>query len=80
MHTKLKKTFQERQTELDHSRRRAEQYEMEVKKLRIRIEELKKELANAEDEVWFLKFLHLNFPLYIYIYEQHEQSVLPMYL
>nr|XP_022337809.1 coiled-coil domain-containing protein 102A-like [Crassostrea virginica] len=50
VHTKLKKTFQERQTELDHSRRRAEQYEMEVKKLRIRIEELKKELANAEDE------------------------------
>ena len=74
MHTKLKKTFQERQTELDHSRRRAEQYEMEVKKLRIRIEELKKELANAEDEVWFLKFS------FIYIYEQHEQSVLPMYI
>lgn len=67
MHTKLKKTFQERQTELDHSRRRAEQYEMEVKKLRIRIEELKKELANAEDEVWFLKFLHVTFPLYIYM-------------
>jgi coiled-coil domain-containing protein 102A len=50
-HTKLKKTFQERQTDLDHSRRRAEQYEMEVKKLRTRIEELKKDLANAEDEV-----------------------------
>ncbi|XP_048765087.2 coiled-coil domain-containing protein 102A-like [Ostrea edulis] len=49
-HTKLKKTFQERQTDLDHSRRRAEQYEMEVKKLRTRIEELKKDLANAEDE------------------------------
>ncbi|XP_062619474.1 coiled-coil domain-containing protein 102A-like [Saccostrea cucullata] len=50
VHAKLKKTFQERQTDLDHSRRRAEQYEMEVKKLRTRIEELKKDLANAEDE------------------------------
>ncbi|XP_061197571.1 coiled-coil domain-containing protein 102A-like [Saccostrea echinata] len=50
VHAKLKKTFQERQTDLDHSRRRAEQYEMEVKKLRSRIEELKKDLANAEDE------------------------------
>lgn len=50
MHTKLKKTFQEKQTDLDHARRRAEQYEMEVKKLRARVEELKKDLANAEDE------------------------------
>lgn len=55
---KLKKTFQEKQTDLDHARRRAEQYEMEVKKLRARVEELKKDLANAEDEVWAVYLLH----------------------
>ncbi|XP_063439661.1 coiled-coil domain-containing protein 102A-like [Mytilus trossulus] len=49
-YTRLKKTLQEKNTELDHSKRRAEQYEADVKKLRVRIEELKKDLANAEDE------------------------------
>ncbi|XP_067652641.1 coiled-coil domain-containing protein 102A-like isoform X2 [Haliotis asinina] len=51
IHAKLKKTLQDRVTELDHTKRRAEQYELEVKKLRCRVEELKKELAGAEDEV-----------------------------
>ncbi|WAR13205.1 C102A-like protein [Mya arenaria] len=51
IHVKLKKAHQERLTDLDHSRRRCDQFEMEVKKLRSRVEELKRELANAEDEV-----------------------------
>lgn len=38
-------------TELAHAARRAEQYETEVKRLRARVEELKRELAVAEDEV-----------------------------
>ncbi|XP_036366974.1 coiled-coil domain-containing protein 102A-like isoform X2 [Octopus sinensis] len=50
VHAKLKKINVEKHTELDHTRRRAEQYEMEVKKLRSRIEELKQDLASAEDE------------------------------
>ncbi|XP_029824875.2 coiled-coil domain-containing protein 102A isoform X1 [Ixodes scapularis] len=50
-HSKLKKVLQEKSTELSHALRRSDQYEMEVKKLRGRIEELKKELATAEDEV-----------------------------
>jgi cell division septum initiation protein DivIVA len=33
-----------------HANRRVEQHEAEVKKLRLRVEELKKELAQAEDE------------------------------
>lgn len=49
-YTRLKKTFQDKNTELEHCKRRAEQYETDVKKLRVRIEELKKDLANAEDE------------------------------
>lgn len=36
--------------ELAHANRRVEQHETEVKKLRLRVEELKKELAQAEDE------------------------------
>ncbi|XP_053400917.1 coiled-coil domain-containing protein 102A-like isoform X2 [Mercenaria mercenaria] len=51
VHTKLKKTLQERLTDLEHSKRRCDQFEMEVKKLRSRVEELKRELAMAEDEV-----------------------------
>ena len=53
-HTKLKKTLQDRVTELEHCKRRAEQYEIEVKKLRSRVEELKRDLATAEDEVKIL--------------------------
>lgn len=43
--------MQDKNTELEHCKRRAEQYEVDVKKLRVRIEELKKDLATAEDEV-----------------------------
>ncbi|XP_050300693.1 coiled-coil domain-containing protein 102A isoform X2 [Anthonomus grandis grandis] len=49
--SKLKKIVQDKMTELAHATRRAEQYESEVKKLRTRVEELKKDLAIAEDEL-----------------------------
>jgi coiled-coil domain-containing protein 102A len=49
--TRTKKSLQDRTAELEHARSRAEQYEAEVKKLRLRIEELKQDLATAEDEV-----------------------------
>lgn len=42
---------QDKITELAHAVRRAEQYEQEVKKLRSRVEELKRDLAVAEDEL-----------------------------
>lgn len=42
---------QDKITELAHAVRRAEQYESEVKKLRVRVEELKRDLAVAEDEI-----------------------------
>lgn len=48
---KVKKTLQDKTAELEHARSRSEQYELEVKKLRGRIEELKRDLASAEDEV-----------------------------
>ncbi|XP_060534574.1 coiled-coil domain-containing protein 102A isoform X2 [Cylas formicarius] len=48
---KSKKLLQDKATELAHATRRAEQYESEVKKLRARVEELKKDLAVAEDEL-----------------------------
>lgn len=41
----------EANVELGHAVRRAEQYEVEVKRLRTRVEELKKELTLAEDEI-----------------------------
>lgn len=50
-HSKLKKVFQDKSTELAHAIRRADQYEAEVKRLRGRVEELKRDLAVAEDEV-----------------------------
>ncbi|XP_014243545.1 coiled-coil domain-containing protein 102A [Cimex lectularius] len=50
-HNKLKKVVTDKTTELAHTTRRAEQYEAEVKRLRTRVEELKRELAVAEDEV-----------------------------
>jgi coiled-coil domain-containing protein 102A len=50
-YNKCKKALQERNAELDHAKSRAEQYETDVKKLRMRIDELKHELASAEDEV-----------------------------
>ena len=48
---KIKKLIQETSDELEHTKRRAEQHEVEVKKLRTRIEELKRQLAKAEDQV-----------------------------
>ncbi|XP_076271850.1 coiled-coil domain-containing protein 102A isoform X1 [Rhynchophorus ferrugineus] len=48
---KLKKMLQDKVTELSHTVRRAEQYEAEVKKLRVRVEDLKKDLAAIEDEL-----------------------------
>ena len=49
--TILKKSLEEKTTELSHAIRRSEQYEAEVKRVRARVEELKKELAAAQDEV-----------------------------
>ncbi|XP_034177162.1 coiled-coil domain-containing protein 102A isoform X3 [Osmia lignaria lignaria] len=49
--TILKKSLEEKTTELSHAMRRSEQYEAEVKRVRARVEELKKELASAQDEV-----------------------------
>lgn len=51
-HGKLKKLLQDKTAELDHATSRADQYEQEVRKLRCRIDELKRDLANVEDEVW----------------------------
>uniref|UniRef100_A0A2C9K322 Coiled-coil domain-containing protein 102A n=1 Tax=Biomphalaria glabrata TaxID=6526 RepID=A0A2C9K322_BIOGL len=51
VHSKLKKVLTERNTELEHTRRRAEMYEAEVRKLRSRVDELKHDLGVAEDEV-----------------------------
>ncbi|XP_018431507.1 PREDICTED: coiled-coil domain-containing protein 102A, partial [Nanorana parkeri] len=50
-HGKLKKQHQEKMAELNHANRRMEHLEGEVKKLRLRVEELKKELGQAEDQV-----------------------------
>ena len=47
----MKKIISEANVELGHAVRRAEQYETEVKRLRTRVEELKKELTLAEDEI-----------------------------
>ncbi|XP_014611018.1 PREDICTED: coiled-coil domain-containing protein 102A isoform X1 [Polistes canadensis] len=49
--TKLKKLLGEKTTELSHAMRRLEQYEGEVKRVRGRVDELKKELSLAQDEV-----------------------------
>ncbi|XP_032688905.1 coiled-coil domain-containing protein 102A-like isoform X2 [Odontomachus brunneus] len=47
----LKQSLAEKTTELLHAMRRYEQYETEVKRVRCRVEELKKDLAVAQDEV-----------------------------
>lgn len=70
LHGKMKKAYAERGTELDHHKRRAEQYDSEVRKLRARIDELKHNLASAEDEVsgslfCFAPFIFFHFELYI---------------
>ncbi|XP_011299662.1 coiled-coil domain-containing protein 102A isoform X2 [Fopius arisanus] len=51
MNSKLKTRLGEKTTELTHAMRRSEQYESEVKRVRFRVDELKKELAVAQDEV-----------------------------
>lgn len=48
---KMKKMLAEANTEMGHAVRRAEQYEGEVKRLRSRVEELKRELSTVEDEL-----------------------------
>jgi coiled-coil domain-containing protein 102A len=50
-HGRLRKAHSERGEELTHWRRKSETSEKEVKRLRTRIEELKKEMARAEDEM-----------------------------
>lgn len=50
-HNKMKKLLAEANTEMGHALRRADQYETEVKRLRARVEELKRDLAGAEDEL-----------------------------
>lgn len=47
----LKQSLAEKTTELSHATRRSDQYEAEVKRVRARVEELKKELAAAQNEV-----------------------------
>jgi coiled-coil domain-containing protein 102 len=47
----MKKLLSEANVEMGHAVRRAEQYETEVKRLRSRVEELKKELQFVEDEL-----------------------------
>lgn len=49
--SKVKKMLSEANIEMGHAVRRAEQYETEVKRLRSRVEELKKDLTYAEDEL-----------------------------
>jgi len=50
-HGRLRKAHADRGEEMTHWRRKAETSEKEVKRLRARIEELKKELARAEDQM-----------------------------
>lgn len=47
----MKKMFGDKTMELSHAIRRSEQYEAEVKRVRSRVEELKKELASAQDDM-----------------------------
>lgn len=48
--SRQKKMFVDQNAELAHLSRRGEQYESEVKRLRIRVEELKRELATTEED------------------------------
>ncbi|XP_051161913.1 coiled-coil domain-containing protein 102A [Leptopilina boulardi] len=50
-YSKMKKMFGDKTMELSHAIRRSEQYEAEVKRVRSRVEELKKELASAQDDM-----------------------------
>lgn len=48
--SKQKKMYDDQGAELAHLTRRGEQYEGEVKRLRSRVEELKRELATTEED------------------------------
>ncbi|XP_036592543.1 coiled-coil domain-containing protein 102B [Trichosurus vulpecula] len=48
---KLNKQYQEKMAELIHANNRVDHHEAEVKKLRFRVEDLKKSLSHAEDEL-----------------------------
>ena len=50
-HTRVKKLLQEKTLEWEHAKSRSDQYEADVKKLRVRVDELKQSLAASEDEV-----------------------------
>lgn len=50
-HAKCRKMNSDLEVELGHAKRRADQYESDVKKLRSRVDELKHDLASVEDEV-----------------------------
>ncbi|XP_041454873.1 coiled-coil domain-containing protein 102A-like [Lytechinus variegatus] len=50
-HNKMKKLLADKLAELDHTTTRCQQHEEDVKKLRIRVDELKRDLARREDEV-----------------------------
>ncbi|TRY72433.1 hypothetical protein TCAL_08143 [Tigriopus californicus] len=50
-HNRIRKALAEKSEELVHWQRKSDSFEKEVKKLRQRIEELKKELGRAEDEL-----------------------------
>ena len=47
----MRKSHSERTEEMSHWQRKSETSDKEVKRLRMRIEELKKELGKAEDEM-----------------------------
>lgn len=52
-HNQLKKVFQEKCSELSDALKRAEQCESENRKLRVHLDESKKDLASAENEIDF---------------------------
>ena len=56
MHGKVRKLLAEKLAELDHTRRRADHSDDEVKKLRCRVDELKHSLAAVEDEVRMVRW------------------------
>ncbi|KAM5125317.1 coiled-coil domain-containing protein 102A-like [Mantella aurantiaca] len=50
-HGKMKKQYQEKTAELSHNIRRIEHLEGEVRRLRIRVQELKRDLSQEEDQL-----------------------------
>ena len=49
-HSRLRKSYQEKQEEMNHLQRKSENSDKEIRKLRARVDEVKKELAKSEDE------------------------------